>query len=98
MLGRGRKRWSTRRIVEDCLALDIAKLVRSGVFRTQSGVLSYISWLNSAYQRMMSYLSILALKPSKSRKLHFISAPDHGFCVQGHGKELPAETGFELFT
>jgi hypothetical protein len=42
----GRQRWSTRRIVEDCLAFDVAKLARYGFFRTQSGALSYISWQN----------------------------------------------------
>jgi hypothetical protein len=40
----GRARWSTRIVVEDCLAFDIANLVRSGVFRAKHGSLCSVDW------------------------------------------------------
>jgi hypothetical protein len=49
----GRQRWSNRRIVEDCHALDIAKLVRAGVFRTQPGVLCSISWKDPSQKEIL---------------------------------------------
>jgi hypothetical protein len=46
MARKGRAPWSTRLIVEDCLAFDIANLVRSGVFRAKTGSLFSIKWKN----------------------------------------------------
>jgi hypothetical protein len=46
MAGVGRARWSTRPVVEDCLAFDIANLVCSGVFRANPGALCSTEWKN----------------------------------------------------
>jgi hypothetical protein len=50
MARRGRQRWSNRIIVEDCLAFDIANLVRAGVFRAEPGILCSTVWRNPEEQ------------------------------------------------
>src|ERR1700719_590888 len=53
MARRGRERWSRRLLVEDCLAFDIAKLVRAGVFRARPGTLCSTAWKNAAEQEIL---------------------------------------------
>jgi hypothetical protein len=47
MARKGREPWSSRIIVENCLAFDIASLVRAGVFRAKPGSLCSTVWKNS---------------------------------------------------
>jgi hypothetical protein len=75
MPGRGRERWSNRRVVEDCLALDIAKLVRAGVFRSQSGVLSYISWLGPSSKEVLRARCVWENGADGRRQLHLSFGP-----------------------
>jgi hypothetical protein len=46
MARRGRQRWSTRPLVENCLALDIAHLVRAGAFRAKPKSPYSVVWQN----------------------------------------------------
>jgi hypothetical protein len=52
MARRGRKRWSNRVVVEDCLSFDIANLVRAGVFRANPGTLCSSVWKDADEQEI----------------------------------------------
>jgi len=43
----GRKRWTDRLTVEECLAFDIGNLVRAGAFDAERGVPCYTTWTDS---------------------------------------------------
>jgi hypothetical protein len=70
MARKGRAPWSTRLIVEDCLAFDIAILVRSGVFRAKPGTLCSTVWNNSDGQESFRAYFWVELAASGKTLLH----------------------------
>jgi hypothetical protein len=70
MSRRGRERWSTRPLVEDCLALDIANLVRASVFRARPGTLCFTAWKNPSEKEIFCAYFWVELTASGNTFLH----------------------------
>jgi hypothetical protein len=70
MARKGRQPWSNRIIVEDCLAFDIANLVRSGIFRAKPGSLCAITWKNHYGQETLRAYFWVEWTLSEKKLLH----------------------------
>jgi hypothetical protein len=73
MSRRGRAPWSSRVVVEDCLAFDIAKLVRAGVFRAKPGTLCSTAWKNPHEQEIFRAYFCVELTANGRTLLHVSS-------------------------
>lgn len=50
-----RSRWTTRNTVEECCAICVSDLVRSGVFRAETGTSCSIQWTRGADVRQLTF-------------------------------------------
>jgi hypothetical protein len=70
MARKGRKRWTTRIVVEDCLSFDIANLMSEGVFRAKRGTLCSSVWRNQEEQEIFRAYFWVELNASGKTLLH----------------------------
>jgi hypothetical protein len=70
MSRRGREPWSNRLLVENCLAFDVATLVRAGVFREKAGTLCSTAWKSPSDQEILGAYFYVELTANGKTLLH----------------------------
>ena len=91
MSRRGREPWSTRLLVEECLAFDIVRLVRAGVLRAEPGTLCSTEWKNPNEQVIFCAYLWVELTADGRRLLHVSSGVPSSRHLAHYAQSPPIE-------